>query len=417
MIFGALIVILIAVALAILIIPVLSRPGTGEALNRDQQNIQIAREKKAQLEEQLAQQQMTEDEYRAALADLETSLALDLERHQTLQSNQDAGRWVIWVFAAMVPVLSVYMYWQLGEYRVIENPQLAQAQPRQTVGHGDGGEAPSIEEMIAKVVERLQQQPDDKAGWFILGRTYMTLQRYDEAVTAFQRSYEINQQEPTREPSIMLALADALAMTRDGDMTGEPDQLVKQALQLVPRDPTALWLAGLAAEQAGRNREAYDYWTALLPLLNDDVQSQNEVRTLLLALKQKQPDLPNLDFSLQRPTPGVNVSVDLDPQFADQADADDSVFIYAKAASGPPMPLAARRIKVSDLPLQVSLSDSDAMMPQMKLSGFDQVIVGARISKSGNPLAQSGDLYAESSVIDHKRFDGVVQISIDRVQP
>ena len=417
MIFGALIVILIAVALAILIIPVLSRPGTGEALNRDQQNIQIAREKKAQLEEQLAQQQMTEDEYRAALADLETSLALDLERHQTLQSNQDAGRWVIWLFAAMVPVLSIYMYWQLGEYRVIENPQLVQAQPRQTVGHGDGGEAPSIEEMIAKVVERLQQQPDDKAGWFILGRTYMTLQRYDEAVTAFQRSYEINQQEPTREPSIMLALADALAMTRDGDMTGEPDQLVKQALQLVPRDPTALWLAGLAAEQAGRNREAYDYWTALLPLLNDDVQSQNEVRTLLLALKQKQPDLPNLDFSLQRPTPGVNVSVDLDPQFADQADADDSVFIYAKAASGPPMPLAARRIKVSDLPLQVSLSDSDAMMPQMKLSGFDQVIVGARISKSGNPLAQSGDLYAESSVIDHKRFDGVVQISIDRVQP
>lgn len=417
MIFGALIVILIGIALAILVIPVLSRPASGESLNRDQQNIQIAREKKALLEEQLAQQQMTEEEYQAALADLETSLALDLQRHQALQSNQDAGRWVIWVFVAMVPVLSIGMYWQLGEYQVIENPQLAQARSQQPAGHGADGDAPSIEEMIAKVKERLQQQPDDKAGWFILGRTFMTLQRYDEAVTAFQRSYDINQQEATQQPSIMLALADALAMTRNGDMTGEPDQLVKQALQLSPRDPTALWLAGLSAEQAGRNREAFEHWKSLLPLLNDDVQSQNEVRTLLLALKQKQPDLPNLDFSLQSLTPGVNVVVNLDPQFASQANADDLVFIYAKAASGPPMPLAAKRVKVADLPLRVSLSDNDAMMPQMKLSGFDQVIVGARISKSGNPIAQPGDLYAESSIIDHKRFDGVVEISIDQVQP
>ena len=178
-----------------------------------------------------------------------------------------------------------------------------------------------------------------------------------------------------------------------------------------------MWLAGLSAEQAGRNREAFEHWKSLLPLLNDDVQSQNEVRTLLLALKQKQPDLPNLDFSLQSLTPGVNVVVNLDPQFASQANADDLVFIYAKAASGPPMPLAAKRVKVADLPLRVSLSDNDAMMPQMKLSGFDQVIVGARISKSGNPIAQPGDLYAESSIIDHKRFDGVVEISIDQVQP
>ena len=414
MIFGALVVILIGLALAILIIPVVTKPDRIDSQNRDQQNIQIAREKKAQLEDQLANGQMTEDEYQSAMADLEASLALDLERHQALQSNQDAGKWVIWVFAAMIPLASIGIYWQLGEYRVIENPQLAKAQPRAPAGHGEGRQAPSIEQMIAQVKQRLQQNPEDTAGWFILGRTYMTLQRYNEAVTAFQRGYDLARQEP----AIILALADALAMTRDGDMTGEPARLVKQALQLSPQDPTGLWLAGLAAEQSGSYREAFDYWMSLVPLLNDDVESQNEVKTLLLALKQKQPDLPALEFAQAAPAAGgINVAVSLDPQLAAQAKPGDLLFIYAKAASGPPMPLAAKRMQVADLPLQVSLSDSDAMMPQMSLSAFENVIFGARISKSGNPLAQSGDLYGESPVIAHKSYDGVVEIRIGQVQP
>ena len=80
------------------------------------------------------------------------------------------------------------------------------------------------------------------------------------------------------------------------------------------------------------------------------------------------------------------------------------------------MPLAARRMKVSDLPAQVTLGDADAMMPQMKLSGFDQIVVGARISKTGNPIAQPGDLYAESDQLDYKNFTGVVNLQIDSVR-
>ncbi len=430
MIFGALIVILIVVSLVFVIIPVLRQPSSKDSLGRDQQNIVIARDKKQVLQQQLANDQMSQQEYDAAMADLEVSLAIDLERQQSLESNQNAGKWAIWVFAVLIPVLSVYMYWQLGEYRVVENPALAQARARADApaSHAQAGQkAPSMAELVQKVKDHLRDNPDDARGWFMLGRTYLSLQQYPEAVTALQRSYDLIPDEP----AVLLALADALAMTQNGSMAGEAEHLVSLALKIVPDNPTALWLAGLAAEQGGRNREAFDYWMSLLPLLDEDPQSREEVKTLLTELKQKNPELPELDFPAQAAAPpmmsapanpaavadtGVAVNVTLDPQLSSKVSANDLLFIYAKAASGPPMPLAAKRLKVSDLPVKLTLSDADAMMPQMKLSSFDDVVIGARISRSGNPVAQPGDLYFETAAMKHKGFDGVVELNINKIK-
>lgn len=431
MIFGALVILFIALGLAFLVVPVIRKPADRDPLARDQQNIQIAREKKQQLDDQLEQNQMTRDEYDAAMEDLEASLAIDLERQQALESNHEAGKWAIWFFAALVPVLSIYLYYQLGEYRVIENPALAEARQQPQNPHGSGGgSAPTMAQLVDMLKNRLSEAPDDAQGWFMLGRTYMSLRQYPEASAAFQRSHELT----GSEPSVMLALADAMAMTRGGSMQGEPENLVKQALQVSPNELTGLWLAGLAAEQDNRDREAFDYWTRLLPLLQDDPQSAQEVKTLLLSLKEKQPDLPELAFS-DKPLPtiaagpdmgqetvagrqnsGLKVSISLADHFALQVDPDDLLFVYAKAASGPPMPLAAKRLKAADLPVQVTLSDSDAMMAQMSMSKFDQIVVGARISKSGNPVAQPGDLFQESSVIEHKKFNGQVELTISQIK-
>jgi cytochrome c-type biogenesis protein CcmH len=424
MIFGALVIILIGLSLTFLIIPVLSKPATSNSLDREQQNVRIAREKKVVLEEQLAQEQMTQTEYDSAIVDLENSLAIDLERQQALDDNLHSGKWAVWLFIAVVPALSIFMYYKLGEYRVIENPQLAAARTQTESPHGSGsGPAPTMSELVDRLKNHLRENPEDTRGWFMMGRTYMSLQQFNEAESAFRRSYELSNDQ---DPSVMLALADALAMTRDGNMSGEPEQLVLQALEISPNEITGLWLAGLSAEQAGRHREAYDHWTRLLPLLSEDPQSASEVRTLLVRLKEKQPDLPELDFSapaasiapppIAASTQGLKVSITLDPELASQVNPDDLLFVYAKAVSGPPMPLAAKRMKVSDLPAQISLSDSDAMMPQMSISMFDQIIVGARVSKTGNPVGQPGDLFDESEAIQHKSFQGQVEINIDQVQ-
>lgn len=411
MIFGALVILLIALGLVFLIYPVLKKPSDEDSLGREQQNISIAKEKKSLLEEQLSEGQMSQSEFDAALIDLESSLAIDLERQQALDNNQHSGKWAVWFFILFVPVLSIYSYYELGEYRVIDNPDLLVSKNQATHNNGTG-EAPSMSELIDKLKNHLRDNPEDSRGWFMLGRTLMSLQQYPEAVTAFQRSYDLTKTEPT----IMLALADALAMIRDGDMRGEPEKLVKQALELSPDELTGLWLAGLAAEQSGRFREAFDYWVKLLPLLGDDLQSTSEIKTLLAALKKKQPDLPELNFVSAPVAEGLSVAVSLDSKFVSKVNADDLLFIYAKAASGPPMPLAAKRLKVSDLPIQVTLSDNDAVMPQMKISGFDQIIVGARVSKSGNPVGQAGDLFNESKVISLKDQEGIIEINIDQVK-
>ena len=247
MIFGALVIIFIGLSLVFLIVPVVRKPPLQDTVGREQQNIQIAREKKLLLEEQLAEQQMTQQEYDAALVDLETSLAIDLERQQAIQDNHEAGKWVVWVFVLFVPILSIVMYYQLGEYRVIENPALAAARTQPQNPHanaGTGGKAPTMTEMIDRLKNHLREQPEDANGWFMLGRTYTSLRQFGEAAAAFQRTHELTGNDAT----VMLALADSLAMTRDGRMAGEPERLVLQALEISPNEVTGLWLAGLAAE-------------------------------------------------------------------------------------------------------------------------------------------------------------------------
>jgi cytochrome c-type biogenesis protein CcmH len=413
MIFGALAVLLILLALAFLVIPLLREPRDDETVDREQQNIAIARDKKVLLEQQLMDGQMTREEYDDAMKDLEASLAIDLERQQRMQQNRLAGKWAIGVFALLVPALSVFLYFELGDYRVIENPELAVARAETA---SDPSRPPlSMDQMIQKVKDHLKENPEDARGWFVLGRALMSVQQYGDALAAYQRSYDL----APEEPSVALALADALAMTQNGNMKGEPERLVQKVLQQTPNDPTALWLGGLADEQSGRYRDAYDKWTRLLPMLQDDPDSVTEVKSLIAALRQKDPGLPEpaRAQSVMVEGPSVTLQVDLDAALLEQAQPTDKVFIYAKAASGPPMPLAARRVLVSDLPIEVTLSDRDAMLPQMKLSSFDRIIVGARVAKSGNPVAASGDLYAETAPLERDRLDGPVTLIIDKVKP
>ncbi len=409
MIFSALVALLIALSLAFLIVPVMRKPAHDNTVDREQQNIAIARERKTQLETQMEESQMTRAEFEMAMSDLETSLAIDLERQQTLRSNHESGKWAIIFFVVFVPALSLLMYFQLGNYAVVENPALVQA--RVQPDH-DSGKAPSIEEILDTLQNHLNENPDDAQGWFLLARTYMSLQRYQEAVSNFRRSHAL----AGNEPAVMLGLADALSMTQNGLMAGESEQLVLQALELSPDEISGLWLAGIAAEQADRNREAFDYWVRLLPLLNKEPESVADVKAMLIALKEKQPDLPELDFETPVANQGLKIDISLDEKLLAQARPGSSLFVYAKAASGSPMPLAAKRLTVSDLPVQVTLSDGDALLPQLKLSGFDQVVVGAHISESGEPVGQPGDLFSESGVIDWKTHIGIVEIRIDQIR-
>jgi cytochrome c-type biogenesis protein CcmH len=236
----------------------------------------------------------------------------------------------------------------------------------------------------------------------------MAQQKFDEAITAFNRTLEL----VGDEPGVIFSLADAIAMQNGGNMQGEPERLLDRGLKIAPNHPTGLWLAGLAAEQRQDYATAHASWTLLLSLIEDDPASKLEVSELIKALEQRDPGLAGSAIAVR----SLTLKVELNNSLQDLVEPGDAVFVYAKAAKGPPMPLAVKRLVVSELPAEVTLSDTDAMMPEMKLSAFDVVIVGARISKSGNPVAQPGDLFVEVGGVDSSNPPQDLVLSINQVK-
>jgi cytochrome c-type biogenesis protein CcmH len=240
----------------------------------------------------------------------------------------------------------------------------------------------------------------------------MAKQQFDAAVTAFQRSNDLMQ----NEPGILFALADALAMQNNGNLLGEPEALVLRGLEIAPRFPNGLWLAGMAAEQRKDFEAAHRYWSQLLPLVEDNPDSAREIRSLLAMLEERVPALAEAGPADAASTPELSLVVDISDELRSRADPNTAVFVYAKAMQGPPMPLAVKRLRLADLPARLTLGDGDAMMPAMKLSAFDQVVVGARVSPSGNPVAQSGDFYTEVDAVDSSNPPAEISLVIDRVK-
>jgi cytochrome c-type biogenesis protein CcmH len=404
MIFWIVAAALLVLALAILLIPLLRGSHAQVTDQRQQQNIQIGREKKQLLDAQLAEGEIDQAAFDAAYLDIQTALALELERDEA--GNEGArGNWMALVVLLAIPCASIALYLVYGEYRVIDNPQLTQAAPP----HSQAS-APqmSLEEMVAATEDRLSENPDDAEAWFLRGRLHMAKQEFDGAVNAFRRSVTLMPEEP----GIMFALADAMAMRNNGNLLGEPEALVLRGLQLAPRFPNGLWLAGLAAEQREDFAAAHRYWSLLLPMIVGDAAAAEEVRGLLASLEQRDPELVATAVAGRQ----LTLNIDIDDELRVRADGGSVVFVYARAMQGPPMPLAVKRVQLQDLPLTLTLGDEDAMMPSMKLSSYDQVVVGARVSFSGNPVAQSGDFYTERESVDSANPPEQISLTIDQVK-
>jgi cytochrome c-type biogenesis protein CcmH len=379
------------------VLPPLWRKHPVTVADQDQRNIAIARQRLAELKEQLQAGALTQALYDEQLAELELALSDDLDIQSQVKTSQSTGRWMATVLILALPVVAGSLYWALGNYPSLTQVEQPAAAP----------ELEKMKSMVAGLAERLQKQPDDALGWTMLGRSYKYLQEYPKAVAAFERAYKLIGDKP----EIMLLYADALAFANNEQLAGKPSELVFRALAMEPNNTTGLWLGGMAKAQTGDFVVAMDLWKKLEAQLPPGSEAQQEIQGLLAKLATQIPESAGTQAeSKPAPAASIEVQVSLAPELQQSASPNDTVFIYAQALAGPKMPLAIVRKQVSELPLTVSLTDAMAMMPTMKLSNFEQVKLLARISKSGDAMQQPGDLIGviEQAALNEKKSHKVV---------
>lgn len=407
----------ITVALAMVAVPLL-RNRTVYDTDRNEQNIIIARERLAELRQEREQGLIADEAFEQTKLELEKVLAGDLGQEEPVAMANRGGKALLATLAVAVPLLTVALYYQLGAPRYLNVS--AQNQGVDIAAHAVNGD-PSATLSLAEMAERLEQRqkktPDNADGWFMLGRTYMAMKDYTRSVAAFEQLQRLLGDEP----QVLLSLADALAMAQGGSIGGRPSELVDKALAAEPNNATALWMAGIAAAERSEFQQALDYFTRLKPQLADDPGAMAELRPLIARTRQQlglPPEEESVTAQAQTPVAAASipVRVSLAAELAAEVQPGDSLFIYAKAQNGPPMPLAVVRKSATELPLSVTLDDSMAMTPAMSLSSFGTVKIGARISRSGNAIAQSGDLLGEVEGVAVATSEGVV-VTISRKIP
>jgi cytochrome c-type biogenesis protein CcmH len=255
--------------------------------------------------------------------------------------------------------------------------------------------AEQVDDMVGRLAARLRESPDDVDGWKMLGRSYAVLGRFGEAVDAYAKAAA---REP-RDAALLADFADALAMTRGQSLQGEPEQLVLRALEIDPQNLKALALAGTAAFERKAFAAAADFWQRMLPLVPPGSEDAQAIRDNVAQATQLAGGQPPAPRAAAPQAAALRGTVRIAPTLKGKFGPEDTVFIYARAAEGPPMPLAVQRVKARELPVSFALDDAMAMAPGMELSAHPRVVVTARVSKSGGATPQPGDLQGASAPV------------------
>jgi len=408
--FVLLALLMVVITLALLL-PGFWRIPKADISDRTGQNISIIKEQLAVLETSLATGEVTQEQYQQARDELEASLLQDTTEEEInvdLKMMQLHGRWIAVMLGFILPVFIIAGYALLGTPKVFDKEQ---NQVQALAPHAEGNKnMPSLDVMLARLEQKLIDQPDNLDSWMMAGRSYMSLKRYADAKRVLQKAYAL----ASDNPAVMLRYADAITMSRGGSISGEAFALIKKALVKEPHNIMGLWMAGLAYEEQADYKKAITYWQKLEPLLTENPESLAKVRDLIAQGEFRLGGAVETVEKQKLAPASIKVTIQLAPELKASVNENDTVFIFARAAEGPPMPLAVIRKQVKDLPLTVRLDDSIAMMSSMKISNFPQISINARISRSGQAALSRGDLKA-LPVLTNSDSRVAVELVIDQI--
>jgi len=401
--------------LAVLCWPLLRRRQAGHA-SRKAINTAIYRDQMVDIDRDLANGALTEADHAIARDELERRVLEDVADDAPTTAPRRLPRTAL-VLTAILPVAAVALYFVLGTPAALDPAVQQNAAPT----------AAEVEKMVATLAARLEQNPNNPEGWVMLGRSYKAMGRFDEAARAFDRAGPVIESEP----ELMLDVAELSAELNKGKIDGKGLELLQRVLKEQPDNPQALVLAGTNAFFRQNYADAVRHWERLLAMVPPDSQDAQNLSAGIdraRSLMNSGAKPTSGPFEAPAPTPekpraaapangatAVDGRVDLAPALKAKASPDDLVYIFARAAQGPRMPLAVLRARVADLPMDFKLDDSMAMSPDFKLSSAAELRIEARVSKSGDAIAKPGDLSGDISPV--KPGATGLKLVIDKVLP
>ena len=338
------------------------------------------------------------------------AVALTLMLVPMLRHGRQAGRprslFVLMLcIALIVPLGAALLYWRIG------TPAALNGVPTQAQTITD------VDKALDELRAHLASQPNDAQGWMLLAQAEMDMQQPEQARDAFEQVLKLR----PNDTGAMVGWAQA-------DSTASPDHhisdraraLLQRAVSVEPDNQRGLWLLGISDFQQGHYADAAAIWRSLLPLLQPGSTVAQAVSQQIALADARAGHAPAAGSNaaaaptMATAAPALKVHVALAPALKSRLAAGDTLFVYAKAENGPPMPLAVARLDAGQLPATVTLTDAMSMLPSMKLSSVARVVIGARISHHGNAIAQTGDLEGNGGTVDvHSKAP--VSVVIDKV--
>ena len=360
---------LLLVALSFLLIPVLRGRRAQREEDRTALNVALYQERVAELQTQQAEGVLDAAQLDTGRAEAARELLADTEGVEAPRESR-LGKPLPLLAAFLVPVLGLGLYLHFGASDKVELTREFSQPPV------------SLQDMTQRLERAAAAQPDSAEGLYFLGRAYMAQDRSADAAKVFERAVAL----AGRQPELLGQWAQAQYFADNKQWSPKIQALTDEALKLDPKEVTSLGLLGIAAFEGERYQDAIDYWGRLLAQLppedNSRVALQGGIDRATQKLKESGGTVAQAPKAAT-----LKVRVDVSADVKAKALPGDSVFIFARAVSGPPAPLAAKRVTVAELPITVELGDADAMMPQLKLSNFPEVQLVARISRAGQPTA------------------------------
>ena len=392
---------LVVFTLIFLLWPFRRRPA-GPDFSRQQLNAAIYRDQFVELDRDRTQGILSQADYDQAKAELQRRLLEDSQADAgATAATAPTGRATPIALAIVLPLCAVLLYLLLGNPAAL-NP-LAQ-QKRFTQG--------DIENMVSGLAAKLEKEPENYKGWVMLARSYKSMGRFPEALRAYERTG------PLLETSadLLVDYADALAASAGG-FNDKVNTLIDKALKLDPSNAQALWMRGTAAFETSQYAKAVADWEKLLALLEPGSEDARTVEANIDEARQKgglgkatakvsAGETASAGSAANRGTAPAAVAnafvkgrVELDAALAGKVPADAMLMVVARPNDGSRMPVAVVRVPAAQLPYPFTLDDSLAMSPDRKLSQFPELLVEARVSKTGQAIPQPGDLFGPAATV------------------